>query len=207
VDPQGLASALNVTVLEVADLRVLGEAHRKGPGHEIRIRKALPRVRKRFTIAHEIAHVILDHRKRRLPGTAQLEQLCDRIAAALLMPRTALRGRIQKIAVDEIIRLRQEFDVSLQTASLRFAAFTGCAVFLTEITRTGEDAHQNLQIKKLAGPLAANDTTLRYTLAVCLRDQRPAVVPLQHGRGVVVWDVEFAPLELGRTLFLLRPRR
>jgi Zn-dependent peptidase ImmA (M78 family) len=88
-------------------------------------------LRERFTMAHEIAHTIVDKMgdkpatvvlAARTPrrGTA-LERLCDQIAAELLMPYDMFRRSMdgEGVSLDTVERLAKVYEASLQSTALR----------------------------------------------------------------------------------------
>lgn len=86
-----VASKLGLKVVESPGLRVEGRFVRTGLGPTIELNSSRPPTRMRHTAAHEIAHWCL-HRP--TPRTRQVvaafrseEELCDTLAASLLMPR------------------------------------------------------------------------------------------------------------------------
>lgn len=85
-----------------------------------------PRARQRFTLAHELKHVIdashEDSIYRHLPiGPARqrhIEAICDHFAACLLMPRTQVK-RLWSQGVQDLGGLSCYFDVSQQAVLIR----------------------------------------------------------------------------------------
>lgn len=93
-----------------------------------------PATRQRFTLAHEIGHVLIanprGHRlvRHRSPGLTQdtEETLCDWIAASLLMPHTWIRTYAHRRPSLNLVRLiAARADVSLSAATTRLQA-TAC---------------------------------------------------------------------------------
>ncbi len=98
--------------------------------------------RQRFSICHEVAHVVLeipaDHSapswsySRRPPG----EIACDVFAAELLLPYKLFKPRVDaaELGLDSISTLANEFDASLISTGSRFATFSRelCAFVLSE---------------------------------------------------------------------------
>ena len=96
--------------------------------------------RRRFSIAHELGHFELQHRtdivwscsERDLNSweissrKAELEQLANEFAAALLLPSRFFAGRCvgQPPTLDYIAGLAQEFQVSLTATTLRYCRFS-----------------------------------------------------------------------------------
>lgn len=107
VDVVGLARALGVQVWESSDLDgAAGKLFRDpinggNAGYSILVNSADPLTRKRFTIAHEIAHFILhanqagditDDQFYRSGLGSQMEAEANRLAAEILMPSKLLEG-------------------------------------------------------------------------------------------------------------------
>lgn len=74
--------------------------------------------RDRFTLAHEIAHVVISECK-----NAKVEKAMDRFAAAFLIPADHLRNEIGKtrtsLAYQELVRLKHIYGVSIMTLLYR----------------------------------------------------------------------------------------
>jgi Zn-dependent peptidase ImmA (M78 family)/DNA-binding XRE family transcriptional regulator len=74
-----------------------------------------PGDRQRFTLAHELAHLVLEGR---LSGQLDLEQACNRFAGAFLAPRpsvTAELGRRRRwLEPRELYQLKHEYGLSMQ---------------------------------------------------------------------------------------------
>lgn len=127
IDLQAIANACDITlkfdVIEHSGWSINDE---DGNEREIIVNKLEPEYRQRFTIAHEIGHIILGH-KGRSYRTDDLEQYKDTIsrmnevsanifAAELVMPKSL----VMKTFIDEIKRIGysveqsfDEYDISL----------------------------------------------------------------------------------------------
>lgn len=78
--------------------------------------KRWPGDRQRFTLAHELGHLIL---KDRLAPALEEEKACNRFAGAFLLPEAALRIELgakhrTRLEVRELSLLKQEFGLSMQ---------------------------------------------------------------------------------------------
>jgi len=106
VDVFGLARALGLEVLEAPLLNLSGmlvpDDPRSPSGYTIQVNSTDPFNRRRFTVAHEIAHFLLhrhrnndgfkDDRMYRSPGaTDAVEAEANRLAADIIMPRRIIR--------------------------------------------------------------------------------------------------------------------
>ena len=94
-----------------------------------------PRGRRRYSIAHEIAHTLFSdvadqirHRSATVPDRAddwQLELLCNIAAAEMLMPAGSLPASAREgFGIDQILSQRSEFDVSVEAITLRLVKLT-----------------------------------------------------------------------------------
>ena len=104
--------------------------------------QAEPKVRRRFTIAHELGHFVLHKDKSHLfvdkqfiyrsqqsnntPVNQVMEQEANFFASAILMPSEPLRGHIEKMHIDlgseeSIKELAKMFEVSTTAMSVRIS--------------------------------------------------------------------------------------
>src|SRR5256712_3771082 len=138
-DPFQLANHLGIPVMpreDVADARLVPST---STSVSIEFNPSNPRSRTRFSVAHELAHTLFqDHAQEvRMRGQPQgddwqLELLCNVAAAEFLMP-IGTGGELKDEAVDieNLTRLRKQFDVSTEAFFLRIVKLTEepCAVF------------------------------------------------------------------------------
>lgn len=92
--------------------------------------------RQRFTIAHELGHLLLD-----VEGTPNAEKLCNRFASALLMPKDAMKKEFgikrQNINFLELAAIKQEYGVSYQAIVYR----------LKDLNIINESTYRNMFMK------------------------------------------------------------
>ena len=121
-DLDAAARKVNVDRCFPEDIAGSGELRRAGAGFAIVYSSYLSKPRQRFTIAHEIAHAYFECNWPDLPHPSkEIEQLCDMIAAEILMPTSAVTDRIEReLSIEKILELARTFGVSL--SALRFAA-------------------------------------------------------------------------------------
>ena len=110
---------------------ISGEVCLGGNGPVMRINKTDPKVRQRFTIAHETGHLALGHlseqgkcfrdssKQYSLQNFDSKERDANYFAAALLMPRFALKAAVVNIDDVNIDRLAILFGVSRTAMELR----------------------------------------------------------------------------------------
>lgn len=122
-DLSALCGRLDVTeVVEDDDIPAVGELRRENGTFRIFCSAGQSAFRRRFTIAHELAHVLFESSGARAPRVgAELERLCDMLAAEILMPRPVFEEALNQAAVDgSVIReLAARFQTSLTATVLR----------------------------------------------------------------------------------------
>ena len=133
-DPIALANFVNVTVRpsdSVQDARTSATAE----GPVIEFNPSRPRRRVRFSIAHELAHMLFpdwaDEPRHRFskqetsPSQWQLETLCNLAASEFLMPLGSFQElREEPIDIHMLLRLREHFEVSTEAMLLRVVRLT-----------------------------------------------------------------------------------
>jgi hypothetical protein len=133
VDIGALAEALGLKVrqgkLGTNSGEIFRDIRRGGfSGYCIRVNADHPQVRKRFTVAHELAHFLrhrdrftnrlVDDRMYRSGLGKTVEAEANRLAADLLMPRTLL-SEFRGAGINTPEELAAKFDVSLEAMRLR----------------------------------------------------------------------------------------
>src|SRR5690606_29398087 len=113
-----------------------------------------PKGRVRFSVAHEIAHTLfpdyqgkVHHRIPLVKATGdewQLEALCNLAAAELLMPVGSLEDVPDNLTIDDVLRLRKDFDVSVEAALIRAVnvASHEVAMFSVSSVERGEEGNE-----------------------------------------------------------------
>jgi Zn-dependent peptidase ImmA (M78 family) len=108
-------------------------------GAEIIVRANDPLPRRRYTIAHELGHWVLQHSDS-LSGEhnaiiphAVIERWCDRFASALLMPRAWVVGDLRRAKLSgllgAVLSAPSTYQVSHQAFRLRIAELTPASFF------------------------------------------------------------------------------
>jgi Zn-dependent peptidase ImmA (M78 family) len=125
-----LADLAWLTITRREDFPAAGTSTKTDYGWIIVLRDSDPMVRQRFTLAHEIKH-ILDDSLIDLPGGLypalggysahdRTERICHRFAGALLMPK-ALLGADWSDGLQDIAKLAKRYDVSRDAMSVRLS--------------------------------------------------------------------------------------
>lgn len=127
-NPLRIAEMLNVQIeanSSVADARLVAT----GIGPKIEFNPQQPRERVRFSIAHEIAHLLFPDwseqiRNRGGDKTAddwQLEMLCNLAASEFVLPIGSLLSTADIPPIEDLMRQRREYDVSTEAYLIRLA--------------------------------------------------------------------------------------
>lgn len=119
-DLGAIARRLKVAGVHAGDLVVAGELRRSPAGFEIYYASGMPAGRRRFTVAHELAHAFFESTGPGCPRVGEeLERICDRFAAALLMPMATIAGELDHWGPEIVVDLARRYGVSLSALLLR----------------------------------------------------------------------------------------
>ena len=128
---EDLANLPWLTISRSESLPTSGLATNTGFGWLIVLRSDEPGVRQRFSLAHELKHILDDGIADEVagglyPATAgysnheRTERICDRFAGALLMPRVVLRADWAD-GIQDIAKLAKRYDVSRPAMRVRLS--------------------------------------------------------------------------------------
>jgi len=134
-DLEALRPRLNVSEYEPIDgLPISGELRKDGDGFKIVYSASLQPGRRRFTIAHELAHAVFETTGPNCPRYGnELERICNMLASELLMPRRILVEHVgSSIHPGRIYDLARVFETSLMATALRCHQVFGISIFQVE---------------------------------------------------------------------------
>lgn len=144
----------------VSDARLLDSPN----GPVVEYNPQQPRERMRFSIAHEVAHMLFpdwrdEIRNRGGSSSAdewQLEMLCNIAASEFVLPIGSLPQGIETAAIEDLMRERRRFDVSAEAFLIRFvkAANTPVSVFFASSFEADNDDRGYRIDYAIASPLA-----------------------------------------------------
>lgn len=153
-NPLHIAEMLGVKIeanSSVADARLV--ATESGP--KIEFNPQQPRERVRFSIAHEIAHLLFPDwsaqiRNRggdKAPDDWQLEMLCNLAASEFVLPIGSLSAAKEIPPIEDLMRQRREYDVSAEAFLIRLAKISSepIGVFVSSPT-VAEDGSRHYKI-------------------------------------------------------------
>ncbi len=128
VDLDRVANALGVSAIVRAPMIEDGRTTWEGGRPRIELRDDRPAERTRFTLAHEIGHILIARdqtvaRRTRDLHADDVETLCDWIAASILMPRRWVAGYAGRDQYNlSLLRLvAHRADASMSAAAVRLA--------------------------------------------------------------------------------------
>jgi Zn-dependent peptidase ImmA (M78 family) len=135
------AFGLGVAEIHLKDLRgIEGKLLRSKDGDRIiEINANRPRTRQLFSLAHEVAHILLERELPQLGSDlkhrtlfdpdyrAEEERIADRLAAAMLMPQDSVNHLVltHGFGLASVLRVAREFQVSIPAAAIRVWELTG----------------------------------------------------------------------------------
>jgi len=122
---ESLAALVNIRKIVRLDIRESGRLVPVGQSFVVELNASEHRYRQRFTLAHEIGHVLLSRSKGRnqvaeryfrCSNDSQLERACDRIAGRLILPPRELRQEVERHGhgLSDLVGVARRFEVSWQ---------------------------------------------------------------------------------------------
>lgn len=152
-DPATLAAWLGMEVIPREDIRDARTLPTPDSKFQIEFNPNRSRGRVRYSIAHEIAHTFFPDCAEAIRNRAskdeqegdewQLEMLCNIAAAEIIMPLGTFPDlRRERADLDELMRLRREYDVSTEALLLRYIRLTPQSRALFAASRQEEGAYE-----------------------------------------------------------------
>ncbi len=146
IDVEQLAEQLGVRCIEPREMFEEGRLERRGDDVRIYIRPDLSPRRARFTIAHEVAHLLLVRSEAPLVAyrdrlqTDDEERLCDRIAASIVLPAPWVEQRFAHRSqnLSTVRHLAHTAQVSMAAATVRLTELCGWTSSLLRWRKTGD---------------------------------------------------------------------
>lgn len=126
-----VASKVGVQEISYERFPGSGELHKERDGYRIVCSADQPRSRQRFTIAHELAHVILERTGRNAPRSGDsVERVCDMLAAECLMPTSVFETRLSPVPrLSNVVELARVFETSITATAIRCAQLRRVCMF------------------------------------------------------------------------------
>jgi len=190
-DLDAIAKRLGVREVISADIHADGELRRRGDGYTIVVSSNQSAARRRFTLAHELAHVIVKRSPSETASGRELERLCDDIAAELLMPASMFRVDAgPRPDAARIQRLASRYRTSLAATAMRCAELTTISAF--EVLDSGVLWQRRIPtpltktLVRLIGPSVQRTGTFETTFEIEEQNghRRLQVIGLGSGRSL-----------------------
>ncbi len=203
-DLEAVSARAGAARLLPEDLPFSGELRREGGEYVIVYAAHARWARQRFTIAHEIGHLIFEKTGANPPRVGrELERLCDMLATEILLPAACFKQQAgSRPSLRQVFALAKTFEASLAATTIRccelgevsaFEVQRGMITWAHGIVRTLAPPLQNSVARAVAGEWIDEVVTLPDRGIP--RDWRLEGVSLARGTG------------MGRALFLLQPWR
>ncbi len=199
---EALREPLHISEFCAEDVPFSGELRRHGKLLKVVYSVHLSESRRRFTIAHELGHALLEKADRNCGQSGnEIERLCDMVAAEILMPREVFLDKLgPTLSIARIFQLRNIFQVSLFALALRCFEFERASIFEVEKTRVRWGCGR---VKK--GPLQNLESWLQINIQGALELPNSAMEVYFDDKGVMYrGELEWSKLSDDRTLFLLK---
>lgn len=192
-DPLAIPTQLgvNITVREVSALVPGALLFREGSGYVIQVDSQSSQETKRFRVAHEIGHILLDIAAtnrlaganigaKRISFSTAMERACDLAASEILMPLDMIKEELAGTA-PSLIKLQllsERYKVSYQVAAIRaIRAGWRCIAFMTR-SRRGDSKAPLLSVAWVAAPYK-----LKYLVQVGQPIPRNSIIYFAHVEG------------------------
>ena len=108
-----------------------GELHKVKDGFRIVCSSDQVHTRQRFTVAHELGHVIVERTGRNPPRTGPaVERVCDMLATELLMPASVFEPLLPtRLTIPGVVGLSKTFQTSITATAIRCAELRPVCIF------------------------------------------------------------------------------
>lgn len=145
VDVERVAQRLGISEIVDEELVEDGRLECVNGEHRILLRRGLKGTRRRFTVGHELGHLLLSEgtsgvvARRALPVTGDVERFCDSFAAALLLPRAWILDRYARRAknLSTVRQLSMQTRTSMAASVVRLGDVLGWRHSLLRWKREG----------------------------------------------------------------------
>src|SRR5688572_9530692 len=109
-------------------------------GAEIFVKKSKQETRKRFTLAHELGHYLLQSHIRGEVKNDEVERWCNKFASGLLLPRLMLRTYLRTGGIQQLTEKLQKgpaiFQVSEQAFYMRISKLFPLSIIKVRLSKT-----------------------------------------------------------------------
>ena len=199
-----LGEKLGVREISYERIPGSGELLKLDDGYRIVCSTEQSHRRQRFTIAHELAHVILESAGRNPPRTGSIvERVCDRLAAECLMPASVVEHYMPaNMELRDIISIAETFDTSVTATAIRCGQMRSIRVFGV----TGDCVTWGYGGMR-RGPVAQLLNEVRDNVTAVMNGRQPSKQVFFYAEGYRGGEHCFEWMRVGgdSAVFLLRP--
>ncbi len=217
IDPEAIAAELGVKSVRSAEMLEDGKLTWDEVGEPcIEFNARRPRSRQRFTIAHEIAHLLIsrdakDSFRSLATRSNDEEALCDAFAGALLMPRSWIEQVVQtwhggQVDLNLLRYVSHHAAVSMSAAAVRITEVSGttCALLRWQRTVSGWICtYQAAVPPSFHGRVRLDETAIAQIESSGIRRTTALVLALQFDGRPITVDAQVDRDERG-VLMLIR---
>ncbi len=204
VDLFSLAAAWGAVSIEQREISSDAMLLPAAEGYKVILKKAYSsgeRVRQRFSFAHELGHLLLrqlGYDKRTGSGPMQRgknadsdeERLCDKIAAEILLPRTAFMSDASQLgwSINGIKCLTRKYNVSVQATASRIVSLTPemCLMGVWKASNAESEPHKLLHSFGRTPRYAIPNSNRMPRIRLWLISRAAKSVDVENGIGPLV---------------------
>jgi Zn-dependent peptidase ImmA (M78 family) len=160
-DLEAVGRRIGVASILSEPLPASGELRRNGKAYIVACATELPPARRRFTIAHEFGHILIERcGGRNVKDNAEVERLCDAIASEILLPTKVFVERApRQPSPQDVLEIARIFQTSVTATARRFHQLRKTNVFLA----SGGDVEWGFGVVR-PGRVEDLDTDLRVLI-------------------------------------------
>jgi len=203
-DLDAVGNKLRVRSIITESLPASGELRRAGMDYVVVCAPGLSPARRRFTIAHEFGHILLEQcGARQIKDNAEIERLCDSIASEILLPQEVfLQHSAGELTPSRVLDIANLFGTSIIATARRCHDLRRASLFLA----TDREIEWGFGVVR-RGPVSALDSDLRTAIGAAVgRMAGLELVFINTGTASGQWKATSASLGgTGTILFLLQP--
>jgi hypothetical protein len=203
-DLESLGEKLRVRSIVGESLPASGELRRAGKDYIVVYASDMPPARRRFTVAHEFGHILLERcGARQIKDSPEIERLCDSIASEILLPQAIfLQQSTGELTPSRVLDIARAFQTSIIATARRCHDLRRTNMFLVSQNEVewGFGAVRR-------GPVSGLDSDLQVAIDAAFAGISVSeLVFINTGVSSGQWRATSASLgNTGAILFLLQP--
>ena len=198
-DLEAVGEKLRVRSILTEALPAAGELRRANKDYAVVCAPDLGPARRRFTIAHEFGHILLERcGARQIKDSSEIERLCDSIASEILLPQAIFLERCAgELTPSRILGIARSFEASIIATAHRCHDLRRVHLFLA----TGTEVEWGFGVVR-RGLVSQLDSDLRAAVEATAAGMNSSdLVFINTGISSAQWRVSSA--RLGKTVSAL----